>query len=76
MRTTLVLSDETFRQLKSMAAMRGMTSKEILRTAVEHELVRGASGPSKGHRVKFPILESEEPGTLHLTNVEIEDLLT
>ena len=76
MRTTLVLSDEIFRQLKSVAAMRGTTLKEILRTAVEHELERTAVSPAAEHRVKFPILDSKQPGTLNLTNAEIEDLLT
>ena len=74
MRTTLDLPDATFRHLKALAAERGQTLKQVLRAAVEKELA-GAAGPRRGRRVKFPILDSKEPGSLHLTNAEIEDLL-
>ena len=74
MRTTLDLPDETFRQLKSLAAQRGQTLKQVVRSAVERELA-GARLPPKRRRVKFPILDSKAPGTLNLTNAQIEDLL-
>ena len=38
MRTTVDLPDELFRELKTIAVRRGITLKELLRTAVEHEL--------------------------------------
>lgn len=75
MRTTLDLPDATFRQLKSLAAERGTTLKQILRTAVEKEIV-AATSRTERRRIKMPILRSKEPGTLNLTNAEIEDLLT
>ncbi len=75
MRTTLELPDPTFRQLKSLAAQRGTSLKHLLRTAVERELAL-ASGRRSGRRLKFPILDSREPRSLHLANAEIEDLLT
>jgi hypothetical protein len=75
MRTTLDLPDDAFRQLKSLAAQRGTTLKRLLRAAVEKELVAAAGRPRE-RRVKFPVLDSQEPGTLDLTNAEIEDLLT
>lgn len=74
MRTTLDLPDATFRQLKSLAAQRGVTLKELLRRAVDRELQR--TGAEERRRVKVPILDSKEPGALRLTNAEIEDLLT
>ena len=74
MRTTLDLPDDTFRQLKSLAAQKGMSLKQVLRTAVERELASIGRGERK-RRVKFPILDSKQPGTLNLSNADIEDLL-
>jgi len=69
------LPDEVFRQLKSVAAQRGTSMKQLLRTAVEREL---ATDHKHNHeyRVTLPILDSKEPGTLNLTNADIEELLT
>jgi plasmid stability protein len=75
MRTTLDLPDELFRELKATAAKRGTSLKALLRNAVENELARSAE-PRRDHRVRLPILKSREPGTLDLTNADIEDLLT
>lgn len=75
MRTSVDIPDEIFRELKMLAVRRGVTLKELLRTAVESELAR-ARATKPGRRVKFPILTSKEPGTLKLTNAEIEELLT
>ena len=75
MRTTLDLPDSIFRQLKSLAAKRGTTLKQVLRSAVEKEIV-AAIARTEQRRIKVPILKSKEPGSLNLTNAEIEDLLT
>ena len=74
MRTTIDLPDPVFRELKAVAARRGTSLKEIIRLAVEEE-IRKAERPA-GRRLKFPILTSRQPGTLNLTNAQIEDLLT
>lgn len=74
MRTTLDLPDETFRKLKILAAARGSSLKQVLRSAVERELAR-ASQRGVEQRVRFPVLKSKQPGTLRLTNADIEDLL-
>jgi hypothetical protein len=75
MRTTLDLPDATFRQVKSLAARRGLTLKQVLRSAVEREIA-AASDTGERKRVKVPILKSKRPGTLNLTNADIEDFLT
>jgi ribbon-helix-helix CopG family protein len=67
--TTAHLPDDVLRQLKAFADQRGVSLKQLLRTAVEKELLTG-----HGHRVMLPILDSKEPGTLNLTNAEIEQL--
>ena len=75
MRTTLDLPDETFRELKTLAARQGATLKSVLRRAVEKEL-RRPHDESGARRVKFPIVDSKEPASLDLSNAEIEELLT
>jgi hypothetical protein len=74
MRTTVDLPDEVFRQLKSIAAQRGTSMKQLLRAAVEKELSTDYNHNHE-YRVTLPILDSKEPGTLNLTNADIEELL-
>ncbi len=69
------MPDEVFRQLKSLAAQRGTSMKQLLRTAVEKELSIDHAH-NNDYRVTLPILDSKEPGTLNLTNADIEELLT
>ena len=74
MRTTVDLPDALFRELKSVAAQRGTTLKDLIRVAIEIEM---RDMQSKGvNRVQFPILASKNPGSLSLTNADVEDLLT
>ncbi|MCW5980567.1 MAG: ribbon-helix-helix protein, CopG family [Bryobacteraceae bacterium] len=72
MRTTIDLPDPLFRELKALAARRGASMKTLIRAAVEAELRRNQ--PTRGRRLKFPLRASVEPGTLRLTNAEIDDL--
>jgi hypothetical protein len=67
------LPDALFRELKTVAAKRGTSLKDVVRAAVEVEIWRSVNKAPT--RVKFPILHSREPGTLNLTNAEIDDLL-
>jgi hypothetical protein len=69
MKTTVHLPDDALRQLKSLERQRGVSLKQLLGTAVEKEL-----STAHEYRVTLPILDSKEPGTLNLTNVEIEQL--
>ncbi|MBV8895819.1 MAG: hypothetical protein JO051_04855 [Acidobacteriaceae bacterium] len=73
MRTTVDLPDTLFRELKTIAVQRGTSLKTLIRTAVEAEVRK--QGAKRGRRVKFPLLDSKQPGTLDLTNAEIDDLL-
>ena len=75
MRTTIDLPDDLFRQLKVLAASRNVTLKILVRRAIENELERGRARGQR-RRLRFPLLASKQPGTLNLTNAEIEDLLT
>lgn len=74
MRTTLELPDALFRELKAKAAHEGVTLKVLLRRAVEQELSQ--VGNQAGKRcLQFPLLPSQSPGSLKITNAEIDDLL-
>ncbi len=68
------MPDATFRQLKSLAARRGTTLKQVLRSAVEKEIVTATSKLPR-RRIKVPVLKSKEPGSLNLTNAAIDDFL-
>ena len=74
MRTTVDLPDPLFRQMKATAALRGTSIKDLITTAIESEISKRQS--SNDYSVQLPLIKSKYPGTLDLTNAEIEDLLT
>ena len=75
MRTSVEIPDDLFRQLKILAADRRVTLKHVMQQALENELRRVQAQPAR-KRIRFPILDSKRPGSLNLSNAEIEDLLT
>ncbi len=72
MRTTIDLPDDLIREVKAVAARRGTSLKTVIRAALEEEIRK--TERKAGRRVKFPLLESHEPGSLNLTNTDIEVL--
>lgn len=74
MRTTVDVPDPVFRKMKATAALRGVSLKEFLLSAVEHEMAKKPS--TKDYTVRVPLIPSKRPGKRALTNAEIEDLLT
>ena len=73
MRTTVDVPEPVFRKMKATAALRGVSLKEFPLSAVEHEMTRKSS--AKDYTVRLPLIRSKHPGTLNLTNAEIEDSL-
>jgi hypothetical protein len=71
-RTTIDLPDELIREVKALAARRGASLKTVIRAALEEEVRK--TERKAGRRVKFPLLPSHQPGSLHLSNADIEDL--
>jgi hypothetical protein len=71
MRTTIDIPDETYRTIKMLAAERGTTVRELVLEGVE--LVR-RQPPATGKRFVVPVIRSKRPGTLHLTNEQIDEL--
>jgi len=73
-RTTVDIPDPVYRRLKSEAAQRGCTVKELVLRGVNAEL-GGGRGASKGQPVTLPIIDSKRPGWLRLTNRQINEIL-
>jgi hypothetical protein len=73
MRTTVDIPDATYRQLKSRAAAEGGSVKQLLLRGAERVLREPAR--RKVRRLKEPPLNKGVPGSLHLTNAIIYDLI-
>lgn len=74
MRTTVDVPDPLFRQVKSVAALRGSSLKEFIQEALR-QAVAGRRTVRR-RKVRLPLVRSKHPGALRLTNAEIEDHLT
>jgi hypothetical protein len=77
MRTTVDIPDPLYRELKSKAALEGRSVKELILSAVEVELrpSEKRERTKKQTRPRLPILKSKEPGSLHLDNERIFDII-
>jgi hypothetical protein len=70
-RTTVDIPDPLYRQLKGKAASQGRSVKELVLRAVQSEL---NLKPQKAPR-KAPVIQSKHPGTLHLDNDKIFEII-
>ena len=73
MRTTIDIPDPMYRRLKARAATEGQTAKAMILRAVEQVL---ASKPASGKKLKAPVIASRQPGTMHLDNARIYDVIS
>ena len=73
MRTTIDIPDETYRALKIKAAREGKTVRELVLRGVDQTI--SAADPRPRHKFKIPVIPSARPGTLDLTNEQIDDIL-
>lgn len=72
MRTTVDIPDPTYRKLKSEAAQRGCSVKELILRGVETQLSAGVRPKT---RIQLPIVRSKRPGTLSLTSDQIYEVI-
>jgi len=73
MRTIVDIPDSLYRRLKSAAALRGCSVKDLVLRSVKAKLhVHG--GRRKKKSVKLPIIASKRPGSLKLTNRKITEI--
>jgi hypothetical protein len=71
MRTTIDIPDETYRDLKIQAARERKPVREIVLRGIQREL---EGEKRQVRKLKLPLIRSSRPGTLHLTNEEIDEL--
>jgi len=74
MRTTLDIPDETYRRLKIKAAEEGTTVRKIVLRGIQNEL-EPVTKRLAHTQFQVPVIHSSRPGTLHLTNEQIDDIL-
>ena len=74
MKITVDLPDSLFRRMEADAVLRGVSIKEFIIAAIESQITAPESGDD--YSVNLPLIRSKKPGTLNLTNAEIEKLLT
>jgi hypothetical protein len=74
MRTTVDLPDNLFRRAKAVSSLDGLSLKEFITSAIEHELeTRQLKLNPK--RVSLPIVRSKNPGSVRVTAEQIAALL-
>ena len=75
MRTTINLPDPLFRRAKATAAMRGVSLKDLVITALERETEPEAPPPVPGKKRPFPTIHLKHMKKLDLTGFNFDDLL-
>ena len=74
MRTTIDLPDALGRQAKLAAVRRGISFKQLVTHALEHEIDPGASRSGRPD-VSFPLIRSKNPGAYRITPKQIHEIL-
>jgi plasmid stability protein len=72
MRTTIDIPDETYRDLKIKAAREGKPVRQIVMRGIQRELAGAEEKPVR--KLQLPLIRSSHPGTLELTNEQIDEL--
>ena len=75
MRTTIDMPDALFLRAKATAAARGVTLKQFVVNAVEHEISQPANAVRR-RAPKLPLIHLEPGRTLDLTNFDFDGLLS
>ena len=77
MRTTIDIPDTLYRRTKAVAALHGLSMKDIITRAVEKEIVEmsPAKPKAKPHHVKLPLIPWKGKAKLDLTNFDFDELL-
>ena len=74
MRTTIDIPDGMYRRLKARAASEGQSAKSLILLGVE-QVLKSASKES-GHRISLPVVRAKRPGSIHLDNARIYDVIS
>ncbi len=71
MRTSLDLPDDLLSEAKIAAIHRGVTLRELVTVALEHELSRAPTPLPVPRRLEFPLIRSGVPGSLQITSEDV-----
>lgn len=74
MRTTIDIPNPVYRRLKSRAATKGSSAKELILRGVKQILKENPRRSRK--RISLPIIRSKNPGTLELDNDKIFEIIS
>ena len=72
MRTTIDVPNETYRDLKMKSAREGKSVRQIVLRGIQRELEAAEEMPVR--KLQLPLIRSSRPGTLKLTNEQIDEL--
>lgn len=75
MRATVQLPDSVYRRTEEAARVRGLSVDELISDVLERELGAETSPSQPAKYVTLPIIHSENPGTLDLSDFDFDDLL-
>jgi hypothetical protein len=79
MQTTLNLPDSLYRESETLAATRGTTVEQLIVEAVAKEVQGNLGSEARSavgdHEIELPIVPSNRPGTLDLSNFDFDGLL-
>jgi hypothetical protein len=75
MRITIELRESVYKQTEQIARLKGYSVEQFVVHTLERALEAEPS-PSRGSTlIKFPLISSDRPGTLDLTDFDFDDLL-
>lgn len=74
MRTTVDIPDNLFKRIKVTASLNGITLKQFITKAIEHE-VEAQSLAFEHKKVSLPLVPSKHPGSIALSSDKIAKLL-
>jgi hypothetical protein len=72
MRTAVDIPDEIYRDLKIKASQEGPPVRQIVLRGIQRELEGIGEKPVR--KLQLPLIRSSSPGTLCLTNEQIDEL--
>lgn len=75
MRTTIQIPDPLFREMKTLAAMRGITMKQFIVNAIEQAKTPLPAKSSEGEPPRFPSFHLRSRQKLDLSGFDFDDLL-
>lgn len=75
MRTTIDIPDRLGKQVKSRAALAGLSLKQFVTQALERQLAAGVEPSAPQQAYELPVVRSRAPGSMTLTPEEISAVL-